>query len=289
MFGETRLSSFDATMSLTLLLFGLVYIYRMRRKHEAEFNFNKMKLNVPHGPFSLPFVGNLLQLGSRPFETLTSMADEYGPIYQIKLGSETVVVLNGTNCIREALIDHGTEFAGRPKLYMIHATLKGKGLISSPYNDDYSEHKKFLLTNFNRFGKRRSSLEVNCLQTIRETLDEYRECTDQNNEFMQTRIKNTLSQIASQNILTITFGTRMHDKRNFGKLMDLITDNFKNSAISGAFNFLPVTRIFKTYILKNVFKCSEFLNNLISEKMKEFNEHTLFDEADVLQDAMAGR
>ena len=79
----------------------------------------------------------------------------------------------------------------------------------------------------------------------------------------------------------MTFGNRMHNKTEFSKLMDLVAENFKNSAISGAFNFLPVARVFKTYILKNVFKCSEFLNNLISEKMREFNENTDFED-DVL-------
>lgn len=272
-----------ATLLIILLTIGIVYQNRMRNKQREESLQNRpsLTLNVPKVRWSLPFVGNLLQLGTRPHEKLFKLWDEYGPIYQIKLGSQTVVVLNGTNTIREALIDHGTEFAGRPELYMIHATLKGKGLISSPYNYDYFEHKRFLLNSFNRFGKRRSSLEFSCLQTIRETLDEYREKTDQNSEFNSMKLRNSLSQIASQNILTMTFGTRMHNKKEFSTLMDLVAENFKNSAVTGAFNFLPVARVFKRYILKNVFKCSEFLNNLISEKMREFNENTDFEDDQV--------
>ena len=233
-----------------------------------------MKLNVPRGPISLPLIGNMLQLGTRPYETLFNMWRDYGPLFQIKLGTETIVVLNGCDVVREALVTHGTEFAGRPQLYMIHATLKGKGLISSPYNHDYMEHKHFLLTNFNRFGKRRSSLEVNCLEGIRETLDTYRAKTDSNLEFVSSKLKNSLSQIASQNILTITFGSRIHDKDLFGTLMDLVAENFKSAAIGGAFNFLPATRVFSAFLLGNVLRCSAFLNDLISEKMGEFNEYT---------------
>jgi hypothetical protein len=271
------LSSYGVSLSLALTLTTLIYILK-RTKQNQRAPDSTMKLTVPRGPICLPFVGNLLQLGSRPFEKLFEMTKHYGPVFQIKLGSETVVVLNGTDTIREALIDYGTEFAGRPKLYMIHAILKGKGLISSPFNDDYSEHKNFLLKALRRFGKRHSSLEINCLQTIRETLDEYRASTDlTSEEFTHSTLKNSLSQIASQNILTMTFGNRMHDKQMFGTLMDLITENFKNSAISGAFNFLPVTRIFKACILKNAVRCSVFLNDLISEKIKEFNEHATFE------------
>lgn len=270
------------SLFLALTTIFVVYEYRMKKNRDEDKAEGRMRLNVPHGPVSLPFIGNMLQLGRRPYETLFKMWDIYGPIFRIKLGKETVVVLNGTDIIREALIKNGKEFAGRPKLYMIHATLKGKGLISSPYNSDFIEHKQFLLTNFNRFGKRRSSLETNCLQTIRETLDSYREKTDHNLEFVSSKLKNSLSQIASQNILTITFGNRIHDKNLFSTLMDLIAENFKNAAVTGAFNFLPATRIFKTFILKNVFKCSAFLNDLVSEKMKEFNEYTmLFDDDDV--------
>jgi hypothetical protein len=255
---------------ITIIMILLFVMYANKRIRNKINNNSSMKLDVPFGPRSYPIVGNLIQLGKRPFETLFKWSYEYGPIFQIKLGNQTVVVLNQTDIIREALLGNENEFAGRPKIYMMHATLKGKGIISSPFNDDYSEHKKFLLNSFNRFGKRRSSLEVNCLQTISETLDNYRETMNTNLEsnHLKKNLKNSLSQIASQNILTITFGNRMHDKHMFTKLMDLIAENFKNAAVSSAFNFLPVSRIFKTYILKNVFKCNEFLNDLISQKMK---------------------
>jgi cytochrome P450 family 2 subfamily C len=205
---------------------------------------------MPRVPYALPFVGHLMQLGERAYETMHKWASVYGPVYSLYLGQQKVIVLNGPAVIREALLTHGEEFAGRPKLYMIHATLKGKGLISSGYTSDFFEHKKFLMQKINRFGRRRSSLETNCMQTIKETLDQLRERIDHNFEVTESRMKHSLSQIASQNVLTMTFGTRMYDKENFSTLMDLITENFSNTAVAAAFNFVPVTRIFKTYILK---------------------------------------
>ena len=164
------------------------------------------------------------------------------------------------------------EFAGRPQLYMIHSTLKGKGMISSPYNQDFTEHKKFLINTFNKFGGRRSSLEVNCLQIISETLKDYRNEIDQNFECVSSQIKNCLSLMTSENVFNMTFGIGMHDKTRFKPLADLITENFNSTGVAAAFNFIPITRLFKTYIFKNVLKCSDYLNNLISEKMKSFNE-----------------
>lgn len=232
----------------------------------------KMELIVPNGPRGFPIIGNALQMTDRPHEKMFKWWSEYGPIYKIKLGSQTVVVLNGTSVIREALIDYSEEFAGRPYLYMIHSTLKGKGLISAPYNEEFHEHKKFLLNSFNRYGKRRGSLESNCLQTIHETLESYREKIDHNFEYTNSQMKNSLSQIASQNVLTMTFGSKLHDQPHFSTLIDLVTENFRSTAVAAAFNFLPFTRLFKNFILKNVFRCSDFLNTLISEKMVQIHE-----------------
>ena len=120
---------------LSLLLFSicisLICMLMKQKKKETGDDDNdeekdEMELNVPSGPLGLPFLGNILQLGNRPFETLFKWRSKYGSIFKIKLGSKTVVVLNGTKIIREALVERGDEFAGRPHLYMIHATLKGK-------------------------------------------------------------------------------------------------------------------------------------------------------------------
>ena len=254
----------------------LLYLAWRRRRHNQKLEENAaestMKLKVPKGPISLPFIGNILQLGDRPYETMVKWSKKYGPVYRVRLGSQEVVVLNGTELIRDALINHSEEFAGRPQLYMIHATLKGKGMISSPYNQDFNEHKKFLVNTFNRFGRRRSSLEVNCQHIIRETLNDYRNEIDHNFECVSSQIKNSLSQITSENVFNMTFGIGMHDKKYFKPLADLITENFNNTGVAAAFNFIPVTRIFKKFIMKNVMKCTDYLNVLISEKMLTFNE-----------------
>ncbi|ODM89323.1 Cytochrome P450 2C1 [Orchesella cincta] len=42
----------------------------------------------PPGPISLPLLGNVLQLGRDPSIVLQKWAEEYGPIYSIKMGTE---------------------------------------------------------------------------------------------------------------------------------------------------------------------------------------------------------
>ena len=242
------------SLCLLIICSTLICILIHHRQKQREEEEAKFSLNVPSIPFAFPFLGNILQLGERAYETMQRWSYIYGPIYSLYLGQQQVVVLNRPELIREALITYADEFAGRPKLYMTHSTLKGKGLISSPYNSDFFEHKKFLIQKINKFGRRRSSLETNCLQTIRETLDDYRERIDRNFEYSNNHLKNSLSQITSQNVLTMTFGPQMHNKETLRMLTDLIMINFKSTSIAAAFNFLPVARIFRTFIFKVNFK-----------------------------------
>ena len=50
----------------------------------------------------LPLIGNLHQLkAKRPHQTFAKWAEIYGPIYSIRLGSSTMVVLNSAELAKE--------------------------------------------------------------------------------------------------------------------------------------------------------------------------------------------
>lgn len=76
---------------------------------------SRVEIDLP-GPRGLPFVGNAFQVDRRrPWETMGAWRQTYGDAYFIKLFSEPVVVLCGPTTIREALVDRGRDFAGRPR------------------------------------------------------------------------------------------------------------------------------------------------------------------------------
>ncbi|KAG7277359.1 hypothetical protein CRUP_025599, partial [Coryphaenoides rupestris] len=83
------------------------------------------------GPTPLPIIGNVLELGSRPYLSLTAMAKRYGHVFQIQIGMRPVVVISGHNMVRQALIKQGEEFAGRPDLYSFKFINEGKSLAFS--------------------------------------------------------------------------------------------------------------------------------------------------------------
>ena len=83
------------------------------------------------GPKPLPIIGNVLELGDRPYLSLTAMAQRYGNIFQIQIGMRPVVVLSGHETVRQALIKQGDDFAGRPDLYSFQFINEGKSLAFS--------------------------------------------------------------------------------------------------------------------------------------------------------------
>ncbi|XP_077993792.1 steroid 17-alpha-hydroxylase/17,20 lyase-like [Glandiceps talaboti] len=91
----------------------------------------------PDGPFCLPFLGNIVQLGDDPHRTLRDMSRKYGKILSVKLGDKQAVVLNSMELLREAMVQKGQDFNARPplKLYEELASRSNKGLklAEEPY------------------------------------------------------------------------------------------------------------------------------------------------------------
>lgn len=83
------------------------------------------------GPKPLPIIGNVLDMGSRPYLSLTAMSKQYGPVFQIQIGMRPVVVLGSSDVLRQALIKQGDDFAGRPDLYSFKFINDGKSLSFS--------------------------------------------------------------------------------------------------------------------------------------------------------------
>ncbi|KAG8449644.1 hypothetical protein GDO86_016328 [Hymenochirus boettgeri] len=106
----------------------------------------------PPGPFQWPFVGNALQLGQLPHLTFCKMAKKYGNIFQIRLGTRNIVVLNGESTIREALVKHSTEFAGRPNFTSFRIISGGKSIAFGGYSALWKAHKKIAHSTLRSFS-----------------------------------------------------------------------------------------------------------------------------------------
>ncbi|XP_071372207.1 steroid 21-hydroxylase [Centroberyx affinis] len=76
---------------------------------------------------------------------LTNLAQRYGSIYRLKCGNTTMVVLNSSDVIREALVKKWSDFAGRPHSYTGDIVSGGGHSISlGDYSEEWKAHRRLV-------------------------------------------------------------------------------------------------------------------------------------------------
>jgi cytochrome P450 len=87
-------------------------------------------VKAPPGPRNLLPVLNLISLRRDPIAFLTRLADEYGDVAHLKLGSVTVFLISRPDLIRDVLITHNKQFMKGEGLQRAKRLL-GEGLLTS--------------------------------------------------------------------------------------------------------------------------------------------------------------
>ncbi|KAK7349088.1 hypothetical protein VNO77_06170 [Canavalia gladiata] len=104
--------------------------------------------SVPAVP-GLPLIGNLLQLKEKkPYKTFMQLAEKYGPIYSIRTGSFTVIVVNSIQIGKEAMVTRFSSMSNRKLSSALKILTLDKCMVAiSDYNDFHKTIKKHILTN----------------------------------------------------------------------------------------------------------------------------------------------
>ncbi|XP_069551645.1 steroid 21-hydroxylase [Brachyistius frenatus] len=115
------------------------------------------------GPSSLFLIGNMMELTHNHLPIhLTNLAQRYGNIYRLKCGNTTMVVLNSSEVIREALVKKWSDFAGRPISYTGDIVSGGGHTISlGDYNDEWKAHRRLV----------HSALQRCCQQSLHDVIE----------------------------------------------------------------------------------------------------------------------
>jgi len=107
-----------------LLAVIIILVCQLFRDHRR-----RTRIALP-GPRGLPLVGNAFQIDrQRSHETLAEWSRIYGEAYRINIFGQPVIVLSSVETIREALVERGHDFAGRPRLFF------RAGFMADSYQD----------------------------------------------------------------------------------------------------------------------------------------------------------
>lgn len=135
---------------------------------------------APEAGGSWPILGHLHLLGGpRPTHfVLADMADRYGPMFAIRLGSHRAVVVSTGDVAKECLTTHDQAVAGRPKSVSSEVLGFNYAVFAlGPYGPYWRQIRKMatleLLSN-HRIGLLREVRESEVLASVRDLLEECR-------------------------------------------------------------------------------------------------------------------
>ncbi|XP_078524214.1 cytochrome P450 2J2-like [Lissotriton helveticus] len=138
----------------------------------AEFVRQRWKIRrLPPGPTPLPFIGNLLAMKFKlNHESLIQMAKTYGNVFTIWLGGKPLIVLNGYQTVRNALISQSEEFSGRPANPLTLAFIGTNGILFSN-GHTWKQQRRFGMTTMRNLGLGKKSLEVQIREVSQQLLE----------------------------------------------------------------------------------------------------------------------
>lgn len=248
----------------------------------------RLKRRLP-GPFAWPVVGNAMQLGQMPHITFARLAKKYGNVFQIRLGCNDIVVLNGDKAIRQALIQHSTEFAGRPNFVSFQMISGGRSLTFTNYSKQWKAHRKIAQSSLRAFSSANSQtkrafeqhITAEAMQLVQVFLQQSADGQyfDPSNEF----------KVAAANVIcALCFGRRYaHDDLEFrtllnrvdkfgetigaGSLVDVMPwlQSFPNPVRSVYENFKSLNEEFFTFVKDKVGQNRETFNPEVTRDMSD--------------------
>ncbi|XP_030063528.1 cytochrome P450 2D15 isoform X2 [Microcaecilia unicolor] len=215
-------------LGIFLTAFVLLFDFMKRRKTWTRY---------PPGPSSIPFLGSMLHVDfQQPHVSFTQLSKKFGNIFSFQICWRNLVVLNGFEVIKEALINKSEDIADRPRLPLYeHLGICGKsaGMILARYGRAWKDLRKFSLSTLRNFGMGKKSLEERIIEEagFLSSAFESEESRPFDPHFI---INNAVSNV----ICSITFGDRFeYTDEKFQKLLHLFEESMKLAT-----GFLPQTK-----------------------------------------------
>ncbi|XP_073731647.1 cytochrome P450 2B15-like [Misgurnus anguillicaudatus] len=239
---------------LLLVLFEVMRIYFTKGQN-------------PPGPTPFPFVGTVPYFIKDPMGSIRSMS-QYGELSTIYLGRKPAIVLNTLQINKEALVQEGSSFSGRPVIPVIQWITKGLGILMAN-GHSWKQQRRFALHTLRNFGLGKKSVEERVLDEAGYLVDEM--LKDEGTAFNP---EHALYNAVSNIICSIIFGDHFeYDNKRFAYLLKILNENFtlSGSAVGQIFNLVPFIKHFPGPHQKINQNATELLD-FIREEVKEHRQ-----------------
>uniref|UniRef100_A0A8C4WPT1 Unspecific monooxygenase n=1 Tax=Gopherus evgoodei TaxID=1825980 RepID=A0A8C4WPT1_9SAUR len=259
---------FEAKISLSEVMAALFTMTFILISVRIVSNMTKKNI-LPPGPWPLPIVGNLLQLGEHPHLSFIQMRKNYGDVFLLKLGMVPVVVVNGLDTVKQVLLRDAESFAGRPKMHTFSFFADGKSLsFSVEYGESWKLHKKIASKALRSFSKSEAKtsicscrLEEHVCAEASALVKMFLELSLEKGAFDPTGI--TTCTVANV-VCALCFGKRYeYNNEEFLSMIRINADFLKATSVVNPADFIPWFRYLPIPAVKAAHGFYEILNNFI--------------------------
>ncbi|XP_030063540.1 cytochrome P450 2D15 [Microcaecilia unicolor] len=248
-------------LGIFLTVFVLLFDFMKRRKTWIRY---------PPGPFSIPFLGNMLQVDfQQPHVSFTQLSKKFGNVFSLQFCWRNVVVLNGFKVMKEALVDKSEDIADRPPFPQydnLGVKKNCEGLVIARYGRGWKEQRRFSLSTLRNFGLGKKSLEERIIEEAGFLCSVFE---SKGGQPFDAHF-NTHSAVSNV-ICSMVFGDRFeYDDKRFLRFLHLFEEDMK--AESGLIvQFLTVFPSLKYIpgVGKKMFECHAELIKLLKELIDE--------------------
>ncbi|KAF5904178.1 cytochrome P450 2B4-like, partial [Clarias magur] len=206
---------------------------------------------------------------------------QYGDLCCVYVGKRPMIVLNNVEMAKEALVQNGTVFSGRPHVPLIEWVTKGYGIVAVTYGHAWKQQRRFALHTLRNFGLGKKSVEERVAEEARCLITEMLKHEGKALDPMYP-IMNAVSNI----ICSIIFGDRFdYEDKRFAKLLEILNENIRlsGSAVGLIFNLVPFIRHFpgpQQKILQNANALIGFIREVMEDHKKTLDSENLRDFID---------
>lgn len=244
---------------------------------------HKTKLRLPPGPWiSLPYVGYLPFLGSDFIKGFAKLQEKYGPIYRLRLGHRSVLVLSDFASTKDAFSQRA--FLGRPPNPPNHL-LQGATSFSVNNGIVWQEQKRFALHVLRDLGFGKTRMETHIKEEIAHLLEEL-----ESFDGRPANVRRYLGPSTSNNISALVFGRRLdfHDPMRL-QLDYSITELIRFFRPTSVHAWFPwVKGMLSRFKLWDYDKLEDAIDKLMTFVDKEIDDHQATLDQNSIRDYMDG-
>ncbi|KAG8375393.1 hypothetical protein BUALT_Bualt10G0095400 [Buddleja alternifolia] len=247
----------------------------------ACFNFlrsNSSRRNLPPGPYPFPIIGNVLQLGQNPHQSLTKLSKTYGPLMSLKVGSQNVVVASSPEMAKEVLLKHDHVLSGRTVIAAAEAQDHNiSSMAFLPVNDAWRKLRK--ISREQMFSTHQLDISEDLrrakLKKLRDYVDEC--CVGGRSVRIEQAAFTTTLSLMSSTLFSVDFGN--HDTNSTQEFKHAIQSVVDTVSAPNLADFFPTLRMIDPQGIKkraevHFEKLLGIFENIINQRLESRKNNT---------------